>query len=110
MKRAVMLGAAMSAALAACAPAPDAIAPVAMPAGAYDGLSCDAAVTLRADATARLEALAAQQRSAMASDAIGVLLIAVPMGSLTGGDKSGLIAAAKGEAMSLDARLAACAG
>ena len=94
--------------LAACAQSPDAIAPVAMPSGAFSQLSCQQARADRASASSTLAALEAQQRSAVAGDAVGVFLIGVPVSSLTGGNKAGLIAAEKGRVMALDARLAQC--
>jgi hypothetical protein len=41
-------------------------------------------------------------------DAIGVFLIGVPVSSLSGGDKEGLIAAAKGKELALQNRLLGC--
>lgn len=95
-------------AVAACAQSPDAIAPVAMPGGMYDHLSCQAAQAKRAAVGSRLSALESQQRGAVVGDAIGVFLIGVPTSSLTGGDKAGLLATEKGKAVALDARLAMC--
>ena len=55
-----------------------------------------------------IDALSSQQRSAVAGDAVGVFLIGVPMSSLTGGDKAGEIATAKGKMNALEARLLSC--
>ena len=44
----------------------------------------------------------------VAADAVGVFLILVPVGSLTGGDVSGQIATERGRLLALDARLARC--
>jgi hypothetical protein len=44
----------------------------------------------------------------VAGDAVGVLLIGVPVSSLTGGDVSGQIALEKGKIAALDARLLGC--
>ena len=103
-----ILATAAALALAACAQAPDAIAPVAMPGGMYDHLSCQQARAERERLGQSLAALEAQQRSAVAGDALGVFLIGVPMSSLTGGDKAGLIAAERGKLLALDARLGRC--
>lgn len=94
--------------VAACAQSPDSIAPAAMPGGMYDSLSCTAARDEYTRVTTGLAALEAQQRSAVAGDAVGVFLIGVPMSSLTGGDKAGLIAAEKGKALALQSRLVRC--
>jgi hypothetical protein len=59
-------------------------------------------------AQSRLASLESQQRSAVAGDAVGVFLIGVPVSSLTGGDKAGLIAAEKGKVLALDSRLSTC--
>lgn len=94
--------------VSACAQSPDSIAPVAMPGGMYDHLSCSDAVATRASIGQQLASLEAAQRQAVTGDAIGVFLIGVPTASLTGGDKAGLIAAEKGKAQALDARLLRC--
>ena len=96
------------AALAGCAPSPDAIAAAAVPAGLYDRMSCSAALAAQAQVRADLAGLEADQRQAVTGDAVGVFLFAVPMSSLTGGDKAGLIGDAKGRALALEARLARC--
>lgn len=93
--------------LAACAPGPDAIAPVSMT-GTYDRASCASAMAALTAERATLAALSEQQRNAQTGDAIGVFLLAVPVSSLTGGDKTGLIAVSKGKVLALEARLASC--
>ncbi|SEU02690.1 hypothetical protein [Paracoccus homiensis] len=95
--------------IAACAQSPSSIAPVSM-GNAYANVSCQQA---RADLIAERQTLAAlegKQKGAVAGDAIGVLLIGVPMSSLTGGDVSGHIAASKGRVIALEARLSSCGG
>ena len=104
----IVLIAAASLTLAACAQSPDSIAPVSMPGGMYDSYSCQAARAEYATVTESLAALESRQRAAVAGDAFGVFLIGVPMSSLTGGDKAGLIAAEKGKVLALDARLKRC--
>lgn len=105
MKKLALTVAALS--LAACAQSPDSIAPVSM-GGAYEGISCQNAGVMLVEERQRLAALEAQQRSAVAGDAVGVFLIGVPMSSLTGGDKSGLIGASKGKVIALENRLLRC--
>jgi hypothetical protein len=41
-------------------------------------------------------------------DAVGVLLIGVPISSLSGSDKEGLIAASKGKIIAMETRLRSC--
>lgn len=93
--------------LGACAKSPDAIAPVSM-GDAYQHVSCSKARTMLSEEEANLQALSVQQSNAATGDAIGVFLIAVPMSSVTGGDKAGEIAASKGKVEALKARLVTC--
>jgi len=105
MKSVLIAAAALS--LAACAKSPDSIAPVSM-GNAYAGVPCQqAAADLRAERVALAE-LEGKQRDAVAGDAVGVFLIGMPVSSLTGGNVEGQIAASKGKAMALEARLATC--
>lgn len=105
MKAAIACLAALG--LAACAQSPSAIAPVSMGA-AYDGITCQRAMVERQQAASALAALSSKQQGAVVGDAVGVLLIGVPVSSLTGNDVSGQIALEKGRIASLDARLLAC--
>lgn len=91
----------------ACAQSPDAIEPVSM-GGAFDHLSCRQASDMAALERDRLATLYKAQKAAVAGDALGVFLIGVPTASLTGADKAGDIAAAKGKMLALDARLTGC--
>lgn len=85
-------------ALAACAPRPDAIAPIAVP--VPSGCSHAALAQERQN----LSALSAQQNSAATNDAIGVFLFGVPMSSLAGGDIQGQIAVSKGKVLAYEAQ------
>lgn len=93
--------------LSACAPSPDAIAPVSM-GNAFAAMSCEQAAVDLAAAQQNVETLSAAQRGAVAGDAIGVFLIGVPMSSLTGGNKAGQLGAEKGKVLSLEARMRSC--
>lgn len=97
-----------AAALAACASTPGAIAPAAMPVSAYDTVSCEHTLAMRNAEQANLSALESKQSGTAAADAIGVFFLLVPVGSLTGGDHSGEIAASKGRMQAMDARLLSC--
>jgi hypothetical protein len=94
-------------AISACAQSPDAIAPVSM-GNAFDGVSCATAQSMLNTSRQNLATLSAQQQSAVTGDAIGVFLIGVPVSSLSGGDKEGLIAAEKGKQIALENRLLTC--
>lgn len=89
-------------ALGACAKNPDAIAPIAMPVNAYFGLTCDQLVTEHQRSSAALAAVSQQQKQAATGDAVGVFLIGVPVSSLSGGDKEGLVAQHKGELVAIE--------
>lgn len=98
-------------ALAGCAKNPDSITAMSMPPNAYTGLSCEQLAAERTKSAAALDAVSRQQRDAVTGDAVGVFLIGVPMSSLTGGDKEGLVAQHKGELIAIDVarRNRACA-
>ena len=95
--------------IAACAPRPDAIAPVSM-GSAFASYECGAAAADLRTERQNLETLSQAQRNAATGDAIGVFLIGVPTSSLTGGNKAGDIGAAKGKIIALEARVSACGG
>lgn len=105
-------GTALSAALvlsvSACAKRPDAIAPAPIPAGMYDGMSCAKARKTLIDVNAEIQKLSRRQSGAATADAIGVFPTLVPVSTVTGGDRAGRIAAAKGRKLALEARLESC--
>jgi hypothetical protein len=107
MRLPIIITAAALTLMSACAQSPGSIEPVSMGA-AYSGVSCEQASIEYASASNALAALSSKQKGAVAGDAVGVLLIGVPVSSLTGGDVSGQIALEKGKIASLDARLLGC--
>ena len=98
---------ALIASLAACAKSPDAIVPVSM-GDAYASMSCANAQDALYREQSTLASLSAAQSNAVAGDAVGVLLIGVPVSSLSGSDKEGLIAASKGKIIAMETRLRSC--
>lgn len=73
-----------------------------MPADAYATLDC---ATLTADLVREhqwLADLTKKQNETVAGDAVGVLMLGVPMGSATGGDQEAAIAIAKGKVTALE--------
>ena len=106
MKR-TTLALTLAATLAACAPRPDAIAPVPMT-GAFDGISCTTARAQLAREQASLATLSRQQNDAATADAIGIFVAIIPISTVLGGDKSGEIAATKGKIDALETRISAC--
>lgn len=87
--------------VAGCAKNPDAIAPMAMPVNAYAGLTCEQLAQEMQTTEGALTALEVDQRQAVMGDAVGVFLIGVPLSSLSGADKEGLIAQKKGEKVAI---------
>jgi hypothetical protein len=86
-----------------CAKNPDAITAMTMPVNAYSGLSCEQLGSELQKSQTNLTAVEAQQRQAATGDAVGVFLIGVPLGSVGGGDKEGLVAQHKGEVIAIQA-------
>ena len=85
-----------------CAKRPDAIVPVDIPMAAYSGLNCKGIAQETIAENNKLAALSKSQNSAATGDAVGVFLIGVPMSSVTGGDKEGMIAVSKGKVQALE--------
>jgi hypothetical protein len=108
MKRTALFFAAAALVLSACAPGPNAVAPAAMPAGLYDNLTCAQARAERVASAKREAALTDRQRSAATGDAVGVLLIGLPVSSMTGDDVQDQLATERGRLIALDARLMRC--
>ena len=85
-----------------CASRASSIAPVAVPAANYKGLSCDETRTLLTQKQASLASLISSQNSAATGDVVGVLFLLIPVGTIFGADKEGELAQAKGEVMALN--------
>ncbi len=106
MKRVLILGAVVLL-VAGCAKQPGAITPVSM-GNTYSRIPCGQAKSLYAEEAAKVPALVAAQKNAVAGDAVGVFLVGVPFSSLSGNDREGEIAVTKGKLTALGARLQAC--
>lgn len=104
MLRTSMLGLVVGAiSVAGCAKRPDAITPATVPVSAYENMSCtELAAELSRERAALNEASKAQNRAATA-DAVGVFLVLVPAGSVTGNDNEGKVAELKGKIISIEA-------
>jgi hypothetical protein len=87
--------------LAACAKRPDAIVPTDIPMAAYSSETCPELGRDLISEQGKLTTLSKQQNNAANGDAFGVFMIGVPMSSLTGGDKEGIISVQKGKVISL---------
>lgn len=89
--------------LAGCAKNPESIAPMSMPVNAYSGLSCAQLAAEMQRSSLALAQVEAGQRQAVTGDALGVFLIGVPVSSLSGSDREGLVAQHKGEVIAIQA-------
>lgn len=89
----------------ACASRANSIPPVAVSASDYENVSCDEARSLLVAARAEENALVRRQNNAATGDAVGVVLLLLPVGSIFGADVSGELAAAKGEVIALERRI-----
>lgn len=88
--------------LAACASRPDSIAPAAVSATEYQGLSCNELTRLLGEKREALREAERQQNRAATGDALGVFLVLVPVSTVFGGDNEGVVAQYKGEVLALE--------
>jgi len=83
--------------LAGCAKRSGAIEPANIPVSAYTNQSCSSLAQELKQEQATLAALSQAQNNAATGDAVGVFLVAVPVGSLVGADRAGDISVSKGK-------------
>lgn len=88
--------------LASCASRPDSIAPAAVSANEYQGLSCSEITSLLAEKRESLREAERQQNRAATGDAVGVFLVLLPVSTVFGGDNEGVVAQYKGEVLALE--------
>lgn len=98
---------AVALAVTSCAKRPDAIMPTDIPMAAYAGQSCEDLKVQRANEQRSLDDLSKAQNDAVTGDALGVLVIGVPLASAGGGDKETYIATSKGKIQAMDAAMKA---
>lgn len=96
------LSVALLVALASCAKPPEKIQAVAMDEGQFANLSCDQIKAQKSSYQHDYDTLAKQQTATANNDALGVMFLGVPSGSLTGGDKETPIAVLKGKMAALN--------
>lgn len=87
--------------LAACAKPPEKIEAVAIDDATYQNMTCEHINRQISSYEADYRFLAGQQQNAATADAIGVMVLGVPGGSLAGGDKETSIAVLKGQMASI---------
>lgn len=92
-----IIAAAALAALSGCAKAPEAIMAAYTPDFAYQALSCDQLAQESIRVNSALNAAYAQQRQARNNDVMGVILIGLPVSSLSGDNIAEQVASLKGQ-------------
>jgi hypothetical protein len=96
------IGLLVAVAASGCASRASGIAPVYVSSSEYSGMTCEETREALATARESENALTRRQNNAATADAAGVFLLLVPAGSVFGGDVSGELAQAKGEADALE--------
>ncbi len=98
--------------LGACATLPEKVQPVAAAANLYQGADCARLDSERQRLDTAYETASRRQFRTRTIDAVGLALVFLPVGSLTGGSQTKSIAAIKGqqEALSEAYRVSNCAG
>lgn len=98
--------------LGGCATLPEKVAPAAAPANLYAGADCARLDAERARLDNAYQTAALRQYRTRKVDGVGLALVGLPVGSLTGGSQTKSIAAIKGqqEALSAAYRVSNCGG
>ena len=91
----------------ACAKSPEAVAPVAAPKDAYSTLDCDQLKSERLTVSQNVANLSAEQEAAATNDTIGVIILGLPVASMSGNDKEAQLASEKGKLQAIDRQIAA---
>lgn len=94
-------------ALAACAQAPEKVAPIPVAGDPYRGYSCSQLKAEQLKVNHAIEALSAEQKKAADNDALGVILLGLPISSMSGNDKEAALGVAKGRKQALEAKILA---
>ncbi len=81
----------------ACAPTPESIKPSPVTDEPYQSWSCEQLQQEQARLTSALDAASTQQRKARSDDTTGVILLGLPVGSMSGKNVAPQIARYKGE-------------
>lgn len=88
-------------AMAGCASSPESIAPLEVSEAGYVSLDCDQLTQKQADLGKELNAAAESQRGVQTGDAIGVVLVGLPVSTIAGYNVADKIAQLKGEIQAL---------
>lgn len=83
--------------LGSCAQSPDAIPPASISTAPYQSLSCPGLEEEVERITAALSSASIQQKETQGADAVGIILLGLPLASMTGSDVAPEISRLKGE-------------
>ena len=100
----IVLAISVLSALGACASPPSKIAPVAVSASDYSGMSCTQLVRELSSVSEQLTDAERRQRNAVATDAATVFFVLVPVSSMAG-DSEGEVALFKGQKIAIEQAL-----
>jgi hypothetical protein len=87
--------------ISSCAKRPNAVVATSLPSDTYAAYTCAELAPELTKAEADVSALSAKQTNAANADAVGVFLVAVPVGSLTNNDVEGELSVAKGKVLAI---------
>jgi hypothetical protein len=93
-------------ATAACAPAPDSIAPAPLPPQIHGHLGCADLLRAQSVLNRRVAALSAEQTQTRNDDMLAIAFTLRPLASQSGGDLQDRLALAKGERAAVNQRIA----
>lgn len=102
MKLPVLAAATVGLLLSACATSPGRIQPLSVSPLIYRSKTCDEVAELMAKTDASLQEMVVRQNRARRTDTIGVIMLGLPMGSITGKDREAEVARLKGEKIALE--------
>lgn len=102
VKAAVATGLCCLMLIASCAKAPDKIAAADVGPNVYRGYSCKQLAENKIKYKHDLENLSAEQKSAAEGDAWGVVLLGIPVSSMSGNDKEASISITKGHIQGIE--------
>lgn len=89
------------AAIAGCAKSPDSIAPAYVSERAYDNLDCAQLVEEQMNVNAAFSVASQQQSDARTNDIVGVVLLGLPVSTLSGGNVAYQVADLKGQQVAI---------
>lgn len=101
----IVIGLSLIAFLAGCATAPQNIVPQKNDGSSYVRMTCEQLCSTRSEIERSLIQADQQQRSTRSTDIVGILLVGVPLGRATGGNREDEIAVLKGQDLAIESIL-----